>query len=398
MKLRPVLMCVQPSIPYFAWQIEVMLTNFKSLGLHNDFDIHLLFAYNTTLPTWENDISWAKAVEENWSDVANFYYYDDKDRNGFSYISSVRPHTLKQHFKAHPHLSTRPIFYHDCDIIFTKYPDFIFNLLEDDNNWYVSDTKSYIGYSYIASKGDDVVDKMCHLVGVHPEFIKEREEQSGGAQYLMKGVDWVFFDKMEKDCESLFKNITALNNEKIKADPTHHPLQIWTADMWAILWNAWLRGYKTNIIPEMDFCWATDPIEKYQEKYIFHNAGVVEGMKETIFFKGEFRNTIPYNIDIQKYDSTKASYKYVELLKSVTGSNLPAKEVYETIYKTFPPEAKLTSEMKSNAEKRLRVCVTCEHLAKDLNGNYLCRKCGCSTKVKVFMGTQNDCPEQKWKI
>jgi len=397
MKVRPVLMCVQPSIKYFAWQLEVMLTNFKTLGLHNDFDIHILLAYNSTLSTYIEDISWGKAVEEKVG-IGSFYYYDDKERNGFTYTSSVRPHILKQHFKKFPYLSQRPIFYHDCDIIFTKYPDFIFNLLEDDDNWYVSDTESYIGYNYIFSKGQDVLDKMCHLTGIHPEFVKDRQKQSGGAQYLMKGVDWVFFDKMERDCEILFKEITALNIQKVKENPAYHPLQIWTSDMWAILWNAWLRGYKTNIIPEMDFCWATDPIEKYEQKYIFHNAGVVDSMKETIFFKGEYRDKIPYLIE-NKYDKTKASSKYVELLKSIGhDTNLLAKEVYHKIYNTFPPENQITDEMKRKAELRLRECLPCQMFAQNESGGYLCKKCGCSTKAKVFMGTQNDCPEQKWKI
>jgi hypothetical protein len=44
---KPILMCVQPSIRYYAWQVEVMLNNFISLNLQNEFEIHVLFAYNT---------------------------------------------------------------------------------------------------------------------------------------------------------------------------------------------------------------------------------------------------------------------------------------------------------------------------------------------------------------
>jgi hypothetical protein len=394
MKLKPVLICVQPTIKYFAWQIEVMLTNFKELGLHNHFKIEILFAYNKTLDTCKNDISWGRAVEDNFRDVASFFYYNDT-RENIAYISSIRPHILKKHFKECPELKERTIFYHDCDILFTKFPEFILNLSEDDNNWYVSDTKSYIGYNYIKSKGDDVLDAMCNIVGIHPEFVKEREGQSGGAQYILKGVDWMFFDKMERDCENLFRSITQLNHQKKQADPTHHELQIWCADMWAMLWNGWLRGYQTNIIPEMDFCWATDSIEKYQQKYIFHNAGVTDSLKEQIFFKGDYRDKIPYGI-VDTYDQSKASYQYFQVLKSVRDSKLPVKEVFENLVASYPPDV-LKDEMKEKAQERLKICISCEQF-HNINGHYRCNKCGCSTKAKVFMGGQNDCPEAKWII
>lgn len=394
-KNKPVLICAQPTIKYFAWQIEVMLTNFKSLNLQEHFDIHILFAYNNTLETCANDISWGKAVEEKYLDIASFFYYNDT-REKISYISSIRPHILKKHFKENPLLSKATIFYHDCDITFTKFPDFILQLSNDDNNWYVSDTKSYIGYNYIVSKGTDILDKMCNIVGIHPEYIKAREEQSGGAQYILKGVDWIFFEKMERDCETLFRDITQLNLEKKKDNPQYHEIQIWCADMWALLWNGWLRGYNTNIISEMDFCWATDTIDKYQEKYIFHNAGVTDNSKQTHFYKADFRNKLPYSIN-DTFDNTKASYKYFELLKSVSNSILPAKEIYENLLATYPPQTEISVERKYNAERRLRICIDCEHF-NNVEGAYLCKKCGCSTKAKVFMGNSNECPEGKWQI
>jgi hypothetical protein len=158
---------------------------------------------------------------------------------------------------------------------------------------------------------------MCEIVGIHPELVRNRENQSGGAQYLMKRVDWVFWDKVEKDCEKLFKDITALNMQKKIADPTHHELQIWASDMWAVVWNAWMRGYDTNIIPELDFCWATDRIEKFDEKYIFHNAGIVDAIKNQYFYKADFRASYPYNHECETYLKDVASYKYFELMKKV---------------------------------------------------------------------------------
>jgi hypothetical protein len=214
------------------------------------------------------------------------------------------------------------VFYHDSDIIFTKFPDFLYELLADDNTWYVSDTKSYIGYNYIKSKGQDVLDQMCSIVGINEQLVKEKEEESGGAQYLMKGVDWVMFEKMELDCEIMFHKITELNKKKLSEDPLHHPLQIWTADMWCLLWSAWLRGYETRIIKELDFCWATENVESYTQKYIFHNAGVTNLEKQTLFYKADYRTTHPFDVDGSSFDQTKASYKYFQFLKEV-GKNSP---------------------------------------------------------------------------
>lgn len=319
------LICVQPCILYYAWQIEVMLTNFKELGLHNHFDIHCLFAYNKNEHDWEQKVSTIKKVEDSFKNSAKFFYYEDTRKYPISYISSIRPNVLKQHFYLNPYLKNDTIFYHDCDIVFTKLPDFLHRLVQNDNNWYVSDTISYIGHNYILSKGEDVLDKMCEIVGINKELVKRKEYQSGGAQYMMKGCDWQFFDKMEKDSERLFKEITELNIEKINLDrhtmpegearQPYHPLQIWCADMWALLWGAWMRGYHTNIIPELSFCWATDRIDNWNNKYIFHNAGVTSDAKH-LFNKTDFRDKLPYDIE-DTFDKNSASSKYFQIIKSV---------------------------------------------------------------------------------
>lgn len=312
------LICVQPCIPYYAWQVEVMLNNFKNIGLHNKYGVQCLFAFNKNESDWETKVALINKVENAYRDVAEFYYYEDTREYPISYISSIRPNLLKQHAKAYPILFQFPIFYHDCDIVFTKFPDFLDKLLVNDTNWYVSDTISYIGHNYILSKGEDVLAKMCEIVGINHELVKEKENQSGGAQYLIKNVDWLFFHKMEKDCERLYKEINILSNGKKRDNPSYHEVQIWCADMWAILWGGWVRGFETVIIPEMDFCWATDGIDRWDEKYIYHNAGVTDASKKQLFYKGDFRSgNYPYDIDITDYDKTRASYNYLKEIKNL---------------------------------------------------------------------------------
>lgn len=316
-KNKLTLICVQPSIPYYAWQVEVMLHNFSDLGIHNEFDIHCLFAYNKNESDWETKVNTIKLVETKFNGVAKFFYYEDTRVYPISYISSIRPNVLKQHFRAFDNLTKESIFYHDCDMIFSKFPSFLHDLLENDTNWYVSDTKSYIGYDYIMQKGEDVLDLMCEIVNIDKQEVKNRQEQSGGCQYLMKGVGWEFFDKVEKDCERMYKEVTQLNNKKISEDKSHHPLQIWASDMWCVLWNAWMRGYKTNIIPELDFSWCTDNVEKWNENYIYHNAGCVSSISDTHFYKGDFISKYPYLYECETYLKDKCGYKYFEFIKYV---------------------------------------------------------------------------------
>lgn len=312
------LICAQPASLYYAWQVEVMLHNFMELGIHEEYDIHLIFAYNTKEGNWGQNVEYIQKVEKKFQGYADFFYYEDTRQYPISYISSVRPNILKQHFATFSNLAEETVFYHDCDIIFSKFPDFIDKYTQDDMNWYVSDTISYIGAKYITEKGEDVLEKMCDIVGINPKTVINNQEYSGGCQYIMKGVDWRFFEKVEKDCELMYKEISELNAEKVKADPTHHPLQIWTADMWCILWNGWMRGFKTNVIDELDFCWATDSIENFDKHYIFHNAGVTGATDGKFFFKGDFRAQLPYGkFDIEKIDKERATYKYAELIQKV---------------------------------------------------------------------------------
>lgn len=320
-KKRPIFMCAQPLIIYYGWQLEVMLYNFRQVGI-DKHEVHILVAYNKSQDELGRLWDMFKRVESRYSDFAKFFFYEDTREQPIHYISSIRPNIISQHLHAHPGLSNDIIFYHDCDIVFTKYPDFFEKYLAHDNNWYVSDTISYIGHSYIKSKGDDVMNMMLSVFGMQEKFIEERENQSGGAQYLMKGVDWRFFKKMQFDCEKLYKDVSELNNVKKAQNPSYHTLQIWCSDMWAILWNAWIRGFSTNTIPELAFCWATDNVERWDEHYIFHNAGVTSNSREELFFKGDYMNSTPYSIQSNTYNKSRASSRYFEIILEVAKSSV----------------------------------------------------------------------------
>ena len=55
--------------------------------------------------------------------------------------------------------------------------------------------------------------------------------------------------------------------------------------MWSLLWNLWLYDHKTIITKELDFSWATDNLDIYEQRPILHMAGVTDDLKNTKFYK-----------------------------------------------------------------------------------------------------------------
>jgi len=298
-KLRYI--CVQPAIEYYAWQVEVMINNFMKYGINpNYIDIVCSIKDNTVPETW---IKLA-----NHYNTVRFFFYNDERINP-CYISSIRPHILKKHFAAHPYLKDEAIFYHDCDIIFTHQPNW--EPFIHDDVWYASDTRFYVGADYIKSKKFGIYESMCDIVGINPTIPAENELNSGGAQYIMKNIDATYWEKVERDCEALYQYFLDHLQEHPET-PDYHPIQKWTADMWAVLWNAWYFNHTTKVVPEMDFAWPTQCLDMWNKCTIFHNAGVTEETKNEMFFKGDYINSLPYNITLENYKNTLGSYKYVE--------------------------------------------------------------------------------------
>lgn len=277
--------CAQPATDYYKWQVETLINNFISMGVNpNDMDI-VCWKVNGVIPD-----DWVKLAT---TYPARFFFYDDL-RETKHYISSIRPNILKQHFTEHPYLTDDVIFYHDCDILFTKNPVFwITDEMLEDNKWYGSDVRWYISHDYIIGKGEDVLDSMCSIMDIDKAIVKENELNCIGAQYLMKGITADYWDWVERKCETLFKDITELNNHKLKENPSYHTLQIWCSDMWSVLWKGWLMGYKTVAHPNFNFSWGTSSEEHYHYMNIMHNAGVTNNTSG-LFYKADYINTLPY--------------------------------------------------------------------------------------------------------
>lgn len=289
--------CAQPDELYFAWQVEVMLDNFLSVGI-DPGDIHIVVGIQKHVGEW-----WYKLIEKYVG--VGFFFYDltwmtigRMDTNLY-YAPAIRPYILHKHWKRFPTMKEEIIFYHDCDILFTRTPDF--SKFLNDDIWYMSDTRSYIGASYIKSKGEHIYSEMCKIFGIDPTIPIENEYNSGGAQYIMKEVDWRFWRRVQFSCESLYSFLSNSGTD----------IQSWTADMWTLLWWAWREGYKTKIDPYLNFSMATDTWPKWDKNLIYHNAGAVKEHDGKLFIKDQYRSKLPYNQD-NNYDSQFCSHRYFD--------------------------------------------------------------------------------------
>lgn len=293
--------CAQPAILYYAWQVEVMLNNFRDMGVNlNNIDV-VCKIENGVIPA-----EWSKLAA---GYAARFFFYNDT-RETKHYISSVRPNILKQHFTARPELLQEAIFYHDCDIMFTRpIHEWITADMINDEVWYGSDTRWYIAHSYIKSKGEDVLNAMCQIVNIDPGVVEANELNAIGAQYLMKNITSDYWAQVERDCERLFRDITQLNHQKKAADPSHHEIQIWCSDMWSVLWNAWKRGWRTECHKNFNFSWATSGLQEFTECNIFHNAGITTNQNRQ-FYKADYMNRLPYNLNLDVADNTATKQYY----------------------------------------------------------------------------------------
>ena len=302
----------QPRIKFYAWQVEVMINNF----IKNKVDpasIHVLVGWNSENETALeiNSKPWEK-LSEKYKEV-KFFQYPDSRSTPVVYVSSIRPHILAKHFEQYPELEKEVFLYHDCDVALTKEIDFS-NHLKDDV-WYGSDTGSYLNSQYILSKGKDVLDLMCSIVGIDPSIVERNSSGTIGAQYILKKIDSSFWLKVERDSVALFDQVTKLNNQKILSIPDYHPLQIWCADMWAVLWNGWLRGIETRVSESMSFCWPNQPLEKWESSAFFHNSGVLDD-QSNMFYKGKYMYALPYGSRDIVNEHT-CSYKYYQEIKAV---------------------------------------------------------------------------------
>jgi hypothetical protein len=322
--------CAQPDDTYYTWQVHAWLESLRNLG-HSNKAIVLVFTPNFR----QRNNKWDQVVR--LYPEARFAFINDEhniSKHLGLYVSILRPYTLARYWELHPELKDNAIFYCDCDVLFTD--NFNIDAYIDDDINYLSDTNSYINASYFDGKIHqvlpdkledfkkiDVLDDLGQKVGISREIAEKYNMHSGGAQYLLKNIEVFFWQKMVEDTLEIRRYLLNINRQYFENENTGY--QSWCADMWGLLWGLWAKGAETKVIPEMEFSWATDPIDKVHRLGIYHNAGVTS---ETLngfhaFYKGKyhegadpFRDATIYEIANDEVSVTKGTYYYLtELLK-----------------------------------------------------------------------------------
>jgi hypothetical protein len=323
--------CAQPAIKYYAWQIEVLINNFIEKGVDpNQMDI---------LCAIENDV-----IPEEFKKLVNtypvrFFFYNDTRENKV-YIPSIYFNMMKQHMQAHPEIHGDVLFLHDADIVFTKKPNF--EEMMNNDTWYISDTRFYINYDYIQCKGNHIYEKMCEIVGIDKLIPKLMNSNSGGAQYIVKGTNFEFWDKVEKDSAKLYEYFCSIEHLHIKKNEYDYAIQKWTAGMWSFLWNGWYFGHETLVDKRMDFGWVTNGYDDVEKYTILHNAGVTDDTKSDKFFKSNFMNEYPYGKDLSVSPKYASYFYWQEVCKTAKKSCLISGNTFTMKKNTILDKFKIT--------------------------------------------------------
>lgn len=286
---KPIIITAQPDDQYFIWQNHLYIESCLNQGFTQD-QIQILL-YKPKNRQFNNN--WNK-LKEIYPDI-NIFLYEDKGVQQFLgvYIPIIRPHILWQHFETYPELNNRIIIYTDSDILWLDTLN-INHLLLDNIN-YVSDASSYLNYSYFENKYKQVIPEkleeaksvdflkeVCNIVGVDKKIVIDNNNNTGGVQYILKNIDADFWKKVETDVLKIRLYLQQVN--KIYFKNENDGIQSWCADLWAVQFNLWYRNLETKVVKELDFAWATEPIEKLNSCTIYHNAGVT----------GKYMNDVPY--------------------------------------------------------------------------------------------------------
>ena len=293
-----------PDVPYYNWQVLVQINNLVKFGYSNQ----IIYVVGK-----QPNVGLSKQIKTILDNTPVEYYVYDDERRRNRYASSLRPHILKKLFYENSGLNNESFFYVDPDLYFAKTIDF--TSLLSGNTWHVSDTRSYIDSGYIKSKSEQLFNEMCEIVDVSPTIITNNDLNAGGAQYLMKNIDCRYWLKVEHDSERLYRWLKHTEN---KYSPSH-PIQSWTSDMWAVLWNGWFHNHNIKINSSLSFSWATEPISSYDNNNLFHNAGVAS---QTNLFNKISYQTNPFNKDFSHVSPEFCSYKMVEEIEE-TKLNYP---------------------------------------------------------------------------
>lgn len=307
----------------YTWQVRVLCNNYRRFDLSDKLQVLVFVHINTkALQQWHD-------IQKDYPEVEIYFYLDNEDIYTrqilpCGYIPLIRPYLLSNHFASLPELEKKAIWYIDPDCLLTKRIDFDKYLLDD--TVYMSDCKWYIGSQYFDSKINDVkkdrleayqeidvLNEAASICGINRKICEKNFNHSGGAQSLLKNVDWAFFVELYHNCMELY-NYFHFSKDGINAkyfDNEDTGFQSWAvADMNGLLWGLWKRKIKTRTPDEFNFAWNTHGLQDIEILSMYHDAGY--NGNEKGFNKYSFANVEPWNIRLSDYKNGLCSEWYCE--------------------------------------------------------------------------------------
>jgi hypothetical protein len=320
-----------------SYQIHLFLESLQEQGFKSD--VHILIFRPADRPEWSNHFD---KVEGLYPKVKFFRYSDDGSiiNSLHIYHTLHRLYSLKEHFKAYPELEKHAILYLDSDVILTQPLD-LEPYLEDEI-CYGANIASYNNLDYFDGKisrvrpekleeykREDPLQKLWLSLGVDRELLRKYNDDTAGVHYLLKNIDYTFWEEVLNNCIPVILQFNHLNQKYIEGSTTqqraNNGWQAFCADIFVTLWSLWKQGKVTKHLLDLDFTWATDPIENVPLLKWFHCAGAPPN--GGIFYKGKYSNNqiTPFedtayiqgllNSEISK---KSASHVYVEAIENLT--------------------------------------------------------------------------------
>ncbi|TXI87071.1 MAG: hypothetical protein E6Q36_08180 [Chryseobacterium sp.] len=306
-----------PDQHFFVWQYMIQAANFAEFGL--DVDMVILVGLRKGVKPSQEILEFEKTFR------GEIHYYEDT-RVSSAYIPSIRPHLIKKYLKDHPQ---KVFFFHDPDIIFLKNPNL--SRFENDSFHYVAKTVQGYCYSkYLKGFPVDLKDAprekylykaICDSIGISTTLYEENDDNCGGAQYIIRGTGYNFWDKHERDCENQYKMLKKHTDEEDRNGI--YRIQIWACDLWVLFANLLLTGVPVRHLHEIDFSWPHVQTKVAEEEniYILHNAGInesnrAENGKLRYFDKGLYNDLhgnrrFPFDDDFSYVSPDILQYKYI---------------------------------------------------------------------------------------
>ncbi len=283
----------QPCSTYYLWQLEVQLRSFRRLGV--EADVIYLFSYDRVITK--------QAQEFVKSTTASCYFYKDL-RMDKIYPPSIVFYLLAKFFAQH---GERPFISMDADCLMLQKPSLA---VMQENKVYLANTKSdYLSSKYIISKSEALFVRMCLAADITPKEVVANDAHSGGAQYYFKTrLSSYFWSSVEALAVRLYK---LMEETKTQYSPAH-PIQSWTAGMWALMWELWRMDLQTEQHKELSFTWPSSPVKEWFQNNFYHNAGVVPEMSKDYFYKSAYINHAPKDLALGNLKPTVCSINYAK--------------------------------------------------------------------------------------